>query len=164
MKLARILALPLAAAICAAAWGHSRREPARVEVPFETTRGGAGLMTIRVTVNGKTGDFLFDTGDELTLLDREFAGFKSEKPKPEKNGAHPDGQSGISTMKQVVLGPVCIEKHCFEKRTVGIAELGFFPRLGRRIDGIIGQDLLREFDEVTINYKKSTVTFSTEGQ
>jgi len=155
-----MLAIPLAAAICAAAWGHAHREPARVELPFETVKG-RNLMIVRVSVGGKTGDFLFDTGDELTLVDREFAGYA--KPKLEKNGAHPDGQSGVTTAKWVTAGPVCLAEHCFEKRTVGIAELGMFPRLGMRIDGIVGQDLLREFDEVTINYRKSTVTLVIEG-
>jgi len=100
-------------------------------------------------------------GDELTLVDREFVGFP--KPKQDKDGAHPDGQSGITTVKWADVGPMCLEKFCLEKRRVGIAELGVFPRLGRRIDGILGQDLLREFDEVSINYKTEVVTLTIGG-
>ncbi len=154
MKLARMLAIPLAAAICPAAWGHPHREAARVELPFETTKEQS-LMIVRVSLGGKTGDFLFDTGNEITLVDREFAGFPSEK--------RGKGELGEIAVEWVKLGPLCLGKYCFEKRTVGVAELGIFPRLGRRIDGIVGQDLLREFDEVTINYKKSTVTLIIEG-
>ncbi len=149
MRFARAIALLLAAASFAAA-----QEPLRVEVPFETLKG-PNLMIVRVTLRGKTGDFLFDTGNERTLVDREFAGFpKSKRDKAEL------GEIAVEWTK---LGPLCVEKHCFEKKTVGIAELGLLPRLGRRVDGIIGQDLLREFDEVTISYKKSTVTLVIEG-
>jgi len=157
----RILAMPLlGAAVCSAAAARHSREVVRVELPFETVKT-AKLMIVRVTIARKTGDFLFDTGDELTLLDREFAGLP--KPKCDKDTAHPDGQSGITTVKWVDVGPMCLEGFCLDKRKVGIAELGFFPRLGRRIDGIIGQDVLREFDEVLINYRTEIVTLRFGG-
>jgi len=150
----------LVAAACSVATARHSREAVRVALPFETVKT-AKLMIVRVTIAGKTGDFLFDTGDELTLVDREFVG--SPKPKQDKDGAHPDGQSGITTVKWADVGPMCLEKFCLEKRRVGIAELGVFPRLGRRIDGILGQDLLREFDEVSINYKTEVVTLTIGG-
>ncbi len=161
MKHPRVLALTLfAAAACSVAAAKHSREAVRVELPFQTTKT-AKLMIVRVTIAGKTGDFLFDTGDELTLLDREFAGFP--KPKRDKDGSHSDGQSGITTVKWVDVGPMCLEKFCLDKRKVGIAELGVFPRLGRRIDGIVGQDLLREFDQVSIDYRTEVVTLTISG-
>jgi len=60
----------LVAAACSVATARHSREAVRVALPFETVKT-AKLMIVRVTIVGKTGDFLFDAGDELTLVDRE---------------------------------------------------------------------------------------------
>ncbi len=154
-----MLALPLAVAISATAWGHSRREPVRVEVPFETS--GHDLIVVRISVAGRAANFILDTGDELTMVDRQFAGF----PKQDRKKSDAPGGHGVLTTGMAQLPTLCFESYCLKNRKVGVGEFEEVSKLvGRRIDGTIGQDLLREFDEVIINYKKSTVTLSREGQ
>jgi hypothetical protein len=161
LKRSHILApLLLAAAVCsAAAWGHARREPVRVEVPFET--GEHKMILIRATVAGRPATFILDTGTELTLLDREYSGL----PKREHKQTDAAGGHGIATVAFAQVSVFCVAQHCVKDMKVAVGEFaGISKLLGRRIDGTIGQDLLRAFDEVTIDYKKSTVTFSIEGE
>lgn len=55
-------------------------------------------MIVRVTVAGKPANFILDTRDELTLLDREFFGFaKPERKKSEAPGGH-----GILTCRRAI--------------------------------------------------------------
>ena len=49
---------------------------------------------------------------------------------------------------------------CLGKTIVGIVKLDEISKeLGCHIDGIIGQNLLREFDSVSIEYKRGVVVF-----
>jgi hypothetical protein len=150
----RIFALVLA--VAAAAQGHGR-EPVRVQVPFETAE--RNVTIVRVTVAGKPPNFILDTGAELTLLDREFAGFA----KPEANKSETPGGHGIATVGFAQVASLCFEKYCLRDWKVGIGEFADVSRLiGRCTDGAIGQDLMREFDEVSIDYKHGTVTLTVE--
>ncbi len=158
MKSARTFALALlAAAVCSAAAARHGREIVRVEVPFETV-SGHDVILVAVTVAEKPAHFILDTGSELTMVDREFAGFTREKRKASRAGGH-----GIVNVGTAMVSPFCMGTHCLNFRKVGVGEFGELSEyLGRRIDGLLGQDVLRAFDEVTIDYKKSTVTFSIE--
>lgn len=154
MNASRIFALALA--VAATVWDDGRGA-ARVEVPFETV--GHNVMVVRVTVAGKPANFILDTGDELTLLDREFAGFaKPERKKYDEPGGH-----GILTVGFAQIASFCFKSYCLIERKVGVGEFADVSKLvGRRIDGAIGQDLMREVDRVSIDYKHGTVTLTVE--
>ncbi len=115
----------------------------RVEVPFETVRR---LPVIHASVAGKSGAFVLDTGSEGTLVDRKFLGLKKAG-----DGAAL-GSGGIMGAPSNV-GEFCISAHCIGKTQVWLIDFdGYSEKMGRRVDGIIGQDFLQRFDSVTFDY------------
>jgi len=146
----RLVALALVAST--AAWGHGRRA-VKIEVPFETARG---LVIVHAVMAGRPGDFLLDTGAEMTLADRRFLGLKVKDAAPRADGVTAAGAANV--------GDLCISDHCFGKRQVGLVDFeGFSKLLGRRISGTVGQDVLREFDSINIDYKRGIVTLAVKG-
>jgi hypothetical protein len=144
-------AVALALAATSAAWGHERRA-VKIEVPFTVK---ANLVVLKMTLAGKPGTFLLDTGAQGTMLDREFAGFAKKKR---------TGEFGVIDVEYSSVDKLCFEGGaCFPKTRVGVAELGNVAGLPLHLDGIIGQDLLRGFDEVSIDYKRGIVTLAIKG-
>jgi len=128
----------------------------RVELHFESVRG---LMLVRARMGDREGTFIFDTGAQMTLVDREFLGLKPED-KPFDGAAAP----GARMTRTAEVAPACLGELCAAKATVGTADFGDVSKgLGRRIDGILGQDVLRKFDHVGIDFKKSVVTLVLKG-
>lgn len=145
-------AVALALVASTAAWGHERRA-VKIEVPFETVRGA---VIIRVTMAGRQGDFLLDTGAEILLADRQFLGV------PTKDARR--GPDGVTVVDMAKVNDFWIGGHCFGRRTVGLMDFAALSKsLGRRISGTVGQDVLREFDSVNIDYKRGMVTLTIQG-
>ena len=48
-------------------------KPSRAEVPFQTTRG---LIVVRAKMAARSGNFVLDTGAELTLVETGFLGLR----------------------------------------------------------------------------------------
>jgi hypothetical protein len=150
MNFARIFALCLAAASFTSA-----KEPVRVELRFESVRG---LMLVKARMGEREGTFIFDTGAETTLADREFLKLKREEKSFDANAP------GAKTLRPAKVSPACLGAACVEHATVGVAEFGEASRgLGREIDGILGQDVLREFDCVAIDYKRGVIVLTKNG-
>jgi len=106
-------------------------------------------------VNGKPAILLLDTGADFTLISQEASGLtaKLDALKATKT----TGANG-----QYVKGRVDLhlaERHWID-RTVLVMDLSEAnKRLGTRIDGFVGQDILREFSVVRIDYKASVIEF-----
>jgi hypothetical protein len=99
-------------------------------VPFH---GVNGLILLDLRVNGKAASMLLDTGSNVTLLRRA----------PVNAVAVELGPSHAVTVRALDL----------EKIKVHLAK-----RDMDRIDGLLGQDFLRYFRAVRIDYKAQTVT------
>ncbi len=118
-------------------------------IPFESH---AGLILLRVELNGKPANFLLDTGAQVSYLDRNIAGIGKHQEGNNVNGV-------IDAAKLVRASSLCIGPRCLADRTFAVVDYERVSRaLNVRIDGQLGQDILREFDSVRIDYRNSTVT------
>jgi hypothetical protein len=116
------------------------------------------LWTVRVTLNGKTGDFLFDTGGGITLVTEKFAAGLNCKFWGRVTGynmfgeradtAHCDGVA-ISA-GGVALKPVSVGKFDFGDRFAG----------DKTPDGILSLDAFDGY-AITLDQRAATLTLET---
>ena len=121
-------------------------------VPFHSVNG---MILLDAQVNRKPAGLLLDTGANNTLITPQAAGLgvKLDALKP----TNTSGSSGEYMKGRVDLR---LEKRHWIEREVLIMDLSEAgKRIGERVDGFIGQDLLREFFVVRIDYKAGAVEF-----
>ncbi|HEY2848211.1 MAG TPA: retropepsin-like aspartic protease, partial [Pyrinomonadaceae bacterium] len=107
------------------------------ELPFRLVNN---LVIVQASVNGRSGNFIFDTGAESTVVDIGFAaktGLK-QSGKTTGNGASCTATAGVFKGARVELGGL---------RTGGLTVYSlpldsFAPSFGFPIDGIIGNDII----------------------
>jgi len=107
-------------------------------------------------VNDKPATLLLDTGADNSLISPEAAGLTAVKVRTltanKTTGANGDYGKGRVDLRLA-------EQHWIE-RTVLIMDLSqASKRLGTRIGGFVGQDVLREFSAARIDYKAGLVEF-----
>jgi Aspartyl protease len=117
-----------------------------------------GTILVMAKLDGQPVTMILDTGASHSLFDARLFGL--------------DGvQLQIARMKQRGLGLDAdvvwrtanfkIGDQAWNRQTVEIADLRELRRIyGRPVDGIVGQDLLRRFSSVQINYKGQCVMLS----
>jgi hypothetical protein len=109
-------------------------------------------MTISVTIN-HLGPYVFmvDTGSEITLIDPSLAA----ELHLERTG-NADIVTGVRHTETGVVSPEVIEigPHVFQGHSVAVASLATVQNLDRGIQGILGEDLLMDFDLLIDRGKK----------
>jgi predicted aspartyl protease len=121
-------------------------------VPFHSVNG---MILLDATVNDKPAALLLDTGADFTLISPEAAGGSAKLDA--LKATNTTGANGEYVKARVDLR--LAERHWIE-RTVLVMDLSEAgKRLGTRIDGFIGQDVLREFSALRIDFKASVVEF-----
>ncbi|HEX9597556.1 MAG TPA: retropepsin-like aspartic protease [Anaerolineales bacterium] len=144
----RFLAVLLLAALGAQA--------AVIEVPFQRNATRDAIL-LEARVNGKNVVLLLDTGASITVLDKSVAGLTAFDLKQSRFKQTGPGLRGEAVWARVGLrlGP-----KVWRDRAVVVMDLSEVSRVyGRRIDGILGQDVLTEFDQVTIDFKAKIIRF-----
>jgi hypothetical protein len=116
--------------------------------PFHSVNG---MILLDAQVNGKPAVFLLDTGSNVSFVDMHSAPLRFKAEKVRRIGmtgcivAHP---------KLVIAGKD------FSEQRFCIADLSDVSKeIGQKVDGFIGQDVLREFSAVRIDYKAGLVEF-----
>ena len=131
-----------------------QEQPRTFRVTFHTVNG---LILLDATVNGKPQTFILDTGAQVSLLDRSLAGLEKQKA-----GNNVNGVIDTSKMGRVVSS-LCIGTRCLSDRSLGVVDYEKVSRaLGVRVDGQIGQDILRQFSAVRIDFKNQVVELETK--
>ncbi len=120
-------------------------------LPFHTVNG---LILLDAKVNGKRAVLLLDTGAIHSIVDKQSAGL-GNLALHELDSMGGIGAAGNCSAREVhfTLGG--------RDRTqlVCLLDLAVVSkRVGAHLDGFIGQDVLREFSAVRIDYKAHTVT------
>lgn len=125
---------------------------AALELPFEVHRE-LGSIFVNARVNGRAGVLMVDTGAGSTWVSAALAGInpfalkRSHFMKDVGFMAH-----GVRTRGRLELGDWS------ETMRLGAADLTeLSQRHGRRVDGIIGQDVLRRFSRVTIDFERKVL-------
>lgn len=117
----------------------------------------AGVLWIKVQINGgEPLDFLLDTGASNTLIDRRIA---AEHFLERQGNFNIAGASAPVSTQASIVPKLEIDKLMLKDVPVLIADLMPQSRqLGRRIAGIVGDNILSQF-VVTIDYGKLQVEF-----
>jgi hypothetical protein len=125
------------------------------EVPFEIGRTESVIL-VRAMVEGKAAVLILDTGSSQTILRSQLV--DPNAPPPVRSlfsdrgpGLWAQGRSSRATLR---LG----EKTW--RRSVVLMNFDEVSRAyGMQVDGLLGQDLLREFDRVTIDFRARRIIF-----
>jgi len=128
-----------------------------VAIAFETD-ARFGSILVPITVNGKPATLLLDTGAASTFVSAELAGVDASQVKRSRFRA--DGGmevSGVWESARLELGG---RKMTLDVKAVDFAAAS--ERYGRRIDGLLGQDVLRKFARVTIDFRAKRLLLSNE--
>ena len=140
--LAAIICLFFAGAAPAQEQPHAQAPSNVFRVPFHTVNG---MILIDARVNGQPSVMLFDTGARTTLLSNVSA--------PTLQLSKPT-YIGESARADLCLGSLTIASMFV---VVNLEQAK--KQVGAHFDGILGQDILREFSSVRINYRASVVEF-----
>ncbi len=129
------------------------------EIPFKIY-GKRHAILVQVAVNGKSCTFLLDTGAARTVVSPAvvggLAGFNLKVSKFRAKGPGLAGEATWETVNSLRLG----KKTWYDQRVV-VMNLKEVSRIyGRRIDGLLGQDILTEFPLVVIDFKNRKIVFT----
>jgi hypothetical protein len=125
----------------------NRARPSVLRLPFRTAHS---MIIVQGRVNGSPVAFLLDTGATRTIVSVSIYGKVPFRLRTIERTSHSAGIIGDS-----VILPVDLElaNHTWSGQHVAVMNLdGLSQVLGVQFDGLIGQDVLREFRSVRIDY------------
>lgn len=109
---------------------------------------GTGHHLIEATINGRKGEFVLDTGANMSVIDRAYlASFGLTPGSRDIGGAIGVGAAGQASrvpIQSFSIGPVRVRQNRIVSSDLGQL-LTLLSRVsGRTVNGIIGQDVLKE--------------------
>ena len=107
-------------------------------------------------MNNKPVVLLLDTGSDFTLISPQASGVPAAKLRA-LTGTKTTGANGDYVKSRIDLR--LAERHWIDREILVMDLSDASKRIGTRIDGFVGQDLLREFSAVRIDYKASVIEF-----
>lgn len=122
---------------------------------FKTCRS---LILVDASVNGKPVVLLFDTGSNYTILSADIAGLNPSQMaqmKQQSVARGLEGKDGVELRVNLSLASRAIPDLLI--LATNLEDLS--KRLGTHCDGILGQDVIRVFKVVRIDYEKNMVEF-----
>lgn len=124
-----------------------------VTIPF---RSNGDLLFVNMFVEGRDASLILDTGARSTFLTPEAVGLSNVAG---VSSLRSNAQLAKSLSRTAAIG-LTVNGSTFVQpvTVVNLNELN--KRLGRKCDGILGQDFLRNFRAFTIDYRNNTVAFT----
>jgi hypothetical protein len=118
-----------------------------------------GAILVGVLVNGKPAVLILDTGSNTTILSPEISGLNlahlpRASPPRKGTGFVGDGRWGQATL---TIGTTVWK----DKRVLVVDTKDLSRTVQRKIDGILGQDILDEFKYVVINLEEKRLTLGS---
>ena len=137
----------------------SKTSHRRTVVPIERSPH-FGAILVRVHVNGKPAVLILDTGSNTTILSPEMSGLNPAHlpradPPRKGTGFVGDGRWGQATL---TIGTTVWK----DKRVLVVDTKDLSRAVQRKIDGILGQDILDEFKYVEINLEEKRLTLGSD--
>jgi len=125
-------------------------EPAVLQLPFRSINS---LILVEAKVNGCRATLVLDTGANRTILNaKSYGNVKVSAVRQAKNNAGIIGES-LRLRVQLELG----HQYLFSQ-PVSVMNIDDLARqLGIQFDGLLGQDILREFRFMRIDYKTHVI-------
>lgn len=124
------------------------------EIPFDFR---VGLIIIKVIIDGKTYDFIFDTGatNAVSLELAEKINLRTESQQKAVDFEGKAEEIGFATLKKLTIGQVD-----FNNTACAIIDLTKVPEIKcLKVDGLIGANLMRKA-KWQIDYLKKLIVFS----
>ena len=147
-----------------AGWGQclSRWDDSRNEIPFEVNRN-FGTILIRVQVNGQPATLVVDTGSSHTVLSSELLQVRPLALEHADAPAKGSGWVGRAAWAKATLE---IGTTTWRDRTVLVMDdfRDMSNSMQQRVDGIIGEDVLKEFDSVVLDFKHQRLVLLRRAQ
>jgi hypothetical protein len=143
---------PMMALTAGACQNRTIENDPKSDIPFEMNRQ-FGSILIRARVNGQPVTLLVDTGSSHTILSSDFLRLSPLLLKP----AHPPLKgSGLVGNARWFEATMEVGGVSWAKREVLVMDSirDLSNSLNQRIDGILGQDILKEFRSVLIDFKQ----------
>jgi hypothetical protein len=116
-----------------------------------------GTILVDASVNGQPVVLILDTGASHSMFDAGIFGVSAVQLQEARMNSR-----GLGLDADVVVRTADFEigQESWKKQAIEIADLHPLSKIyGRKIGGIIGQDVLRSFVSVQINYKGQCVMF-----
>jgi hypothetical protein len=130
----------------------NRARPAALRIPFRTVDS---MILVEGKVNGNRVTFLLDTGANKTIVSVKTYG---HVPFALQSARHNDLGPGMKGDAVRLSADVELANHMWVGQRVSVMNLDELTKvLGLRFDGLLGQDLLREFRSVRIDYKAHVI-------
>jgi hypothetical protein len=130
----------------------NRANPRRVRVPFRTVES---MILIEGKIDEKRITFLLDTGSNHTIVSVRFYGNMLLALRPAQHDHGAAGWMGESVRLPVELS---LADHIWAGQCVTMMNLDELQKvLGIHFDGLLGQDILREFRSVRIDYSAHVI-------
>ena len=121
-----------------------------VFLPFRSVHS---MILVDVKVNGLPATLLLDTGANNTIINAKLCG-NAPAPLIEPMSKGP-GITGNALRMRVDLE---IARRFLFSQPVSVMNLGDLPKsVGAEFDGLLGQDILRQFRSVRINYRARVI-------
>jgi Aspartyl protease len=127
-------------------------KPDVVSVPFRTAQS---MILVDARVNGKSVTLLLDTGAVNTIISAKACGI----PQFQLQGLHrKDHEPGLTGDSLRLRANFAFANRVWLSQPVSVMNVDELTRrFGTPVDGVLGQDLLREFRSVRINYKSHVI-------
>jgi predicted aspartyl protease len=131
-----------------------------LELAFEVESTRSAIL-VRGVVDGKPALFILDTGASRTILARELVRLSSE---PSASPRFSSEGPGLVAAGRYTEATIDLGGRRWRNRSVVAMSMAEVSRAyARTIDGLLGQDFLREFDRVTIDFRTKRILLSSTG-
>jgi len=119
-----------------------------------------GAILVSVHINGKPAVLILDTGSNTTILSPEISGLSPANlpradPPRKGTGFVADGRWGQATL---TIGTTVWK----DKRVLVVDTKNLSRAVQRKIDGILGQDILDEFKIIEINLEEKRLALGSD--
>ena len=130
----------------------NRARPQVATVPFSTAQA---FILVQAKVNGNPAMLLLDTGANRTIVSIKIYGATQFNLRRMRENPSGPGHVGESLR---LPADVALANHLWAGQPVSVMNLEDLKQeLGVNFDGLLGEDLLREFRSVRINYKAHVI-------
>jgi hypothetical protein len=130
--------------------------PAQLTIPFEHNMRRNAIL-VRATVNQRPALLLLDTGASHSVISREIAGLANE----DLRGGFAIGGPGFKGEAVTMRTTVRIGGETWYDHPVAVMNLAEVQRVfDGPIDGLLGEDLLCTFRQVTFDYPNKRIVFT----
>ncbi len=132
----------------------SRASHRQIVVPIERSRV-FGAILVNVQVTGKPAVLILDTGSSTTILSPEILGLNPINLKRANTPAKGSGFVGDARWGEATL---VMGARIWRDRRILVEDVNDISRAyQRKIDGILGQDILNEFKYVVIDFEDKSL-------